>query len=110
MSIASETLLQVFTARKQKARNIETAFRRDGSLDIGLRVEDAKLNKDGRLIRLDYVFRKTAPDGALKHNQSYQNASPSIPFLLISKVLQLLKRTCCVWGCTRLRLVSHALS
>jgi hypothetical protein len=35
-------------------------------------------------------FAKTAPGGALKHNQSYQNASPSIPFLLISQVLQLL--------------------
>src|SRR5215208_5959760 len=43
----------------------------------------------------------------LEHNQSYQDASPSISFLLISNVLQLLRRTCCVWGCTRLRLVSH---
>jgi hypothetical protein len=56
-----------------------------------------------------FVFRKTAPGGALKHNQSYQDASPSIPFLDF-QVLQLLKRTCRVWGCTRLRLVSHALS
>ena len=36
-------------------------------------------NKDGRLIRLDYVFRKTAPGGALKHNQSYQ--TPRLLFL-----------------------------
>jgi|SRR5215213_9443292 len=53
---------------------------------------------DSRLIRLDYVFRKNRACGALKHNQSYQNASPSIPFSLVCKVLQLLKRTCCVWG------------
>jgi len=64
------------------------------------------INKDGRLIRLDYVFRKTAPGGALKHNQSYQ--TPRLLFLfLISTALQLLKRMYCVWRCTRLRLVSH---
>ena len=38
------------------------------------------LNKDGRLIRPDYVLAKPAPAGALEHNQSYQDASPSIHF------------------------------
>src|ERR1051326_2052491 len=64
------------------------------------------INKDGRLIRPDYVFRKTAPGGALKHNQSYQDASPSINFFLMP-------RSCChffVASCLRfslaLRLVS----
>jgi hypothetical protein len=27
------------------------------------------------------MFSQTAPDGALEHNQSYQDASPSIHFL-----------------------------
>jgi hypothetical protein len=37
------------------------------------------VNKDGRLIRLDYVFRKNRACGALKHNQSYQ--TPRLLFL-----------------------------
>ena len=38
------------------------------------------VNKDGRLIRLDYVFSKlAAPGDARKHNQSYQ--TPRLPFL-----------------------------
>jgi hypothetical protein len=40
-----------------------------------------KLNKDGRLIRADYVLAKPRLPGALEHNRSYQDASPSIHFL-----------------------------
>jgi hypothetical protein len=65
----------------------------------------ALIEQSDRASCLDWImFLPKAP----KHNQSYQDASPSIPFL-ISKVLELFKRTCGVWGCTRLRLVSHAL-
>ena len=45
-----------------------------------------------------------------KESSELSNASPSIPFLSVSKVLQLIKRTCLVWDCTRLRLVSRLLS
>jgi hypothetical protein len=44
-----------------------------------------------------------------KNPLSYQTPRLLFLFLLISEVLQLPKRTCGVWGCTRLRLVSHAL-
>ena len=64
------------------------------------------INKDGRLIRLDYVLRTAAASGNPgEHNQSYQTPRPSIPFL-IPNVWQLLERASVVRGCTRLRLVS----
>jgi len=72
-------------------------------------MKEQRLNKDGRLIRLDYVLRKAAASGNPgEHNQSYQDASPSIPFF--PNVPQLLEQGTVVWGCTRLRLVSDPLS
>src|SRR5687768_6758617 len=40
--------------------------------------------------------RKTSPDGALEHNQSYQDASPSIHFFRIATVLASLFRALCL--------------
>ena len=51
-------------------------------------------------------FAKPRLVGALKHNQSYQDASPSIYFFLIATVLQSLLRALCLTVFTRLRLVS----
>ena len=63
------------------------AYRPDAKFDRVRLARNKAVNKDGRLIRPDYVLAKSAPDGALEHNQSYQDASPSIYFFLIATVL-----------------------
>jgi hypothetical protein len=63
-----------------------------------------RLNK-GRLIRPDSCSRKTAPSGALEHNQSYQTPRRLFIFL-IATVLPSLLRRIMPTAFTRLRLVS----
>jgi len=57
-----------------------------------------------------FFSKPAAPGDARKLNQSYQTPRLLFLFLLISEVIQLPKRTSCVGGCPRLRLVSHAFS
>ena len=71
---------------------------------------DKTVNKDDRLIRLDYVFSKlAAPGDARKHNQSYQ--TPRLLFLSFRfpRCYSYLNECVAFWGCTRLRLVYEAL-
>lgn len=80
---------------------------KDSELPRGV-LSNKAVNKDGRLIKLDYVLpsqRRLVTRGNII---SFIKRLAFYSFFPTFKLLQLLERASVVWGCTRLRLVSEA--